>query len=184
MMETTNAPTRARIDQTREAPAARERANDRPATKLREAVYTPHGHLGMGLSAWYEMLKELIDSRELTWRLFLRDFSARYRQSMLGYLWAVVPSLVTAATFSYLNRSKVLPIAGTHLPYPVFVLLGMTVWQLFATGLTSATQSLVNAGSLITKINFPRETLVLAAFGQSLFQFLIGIVLVGIAFPL
>lgn len=150
----------------------------------REVVYTPDSHIGMGLGVWAQMAKELVDSRELTWRLFLRDFSARYRQSFLGYLWAVVPSIVTAATFTVLKGANVLPIQGTSLPYPVFVLLGMTVWQLFSVGLTNATQSLVNAGAMITKINFPRETLVLSAVGQSVLQFLIGCVLVAVSFAL
>jgi lipopolysaccharide transport system permease protein len=147
-------------------------------------VYTPNDRVGLGLEAWRDMAKELVDSRELTWRLFLRDFSARYRQSVLGYVWAVVPVLLTVVTFTWLNCSNVLAIGGTALPYPLFVLLGMTVWQLFASGLTGATQSLVNAGSLITKINFPRETLVLAAFGQSLFEFCIRAALVAGGFAL
>ncbi|MCW3054917.1 MAG: putative type transporter superfamily [Chthonomonadales bacterium] len=137
-----------------------------------------------GFATWIEMVRELYLSRELTWRLFLRDFAARYRQSFLGYIWAIVPSLVMVATFSWLNRTRVLPIGATILPYPVFVLLGMTVWQLFAGGLTSTTQSLVSAGSIITKINFPRETLVLAAFGQSLFEFLLRLALLAGAFAL
>ncbi|MBI4514580.1 MAG: ABC transporter permease [Deltaproteobacteria bacterium] len=149
-----------------------------------EITYSHRPRTGLGLSAWAEMGRELWASRELTWRLFQRDFSARYRQSVLGYLWAVVPVLVAVATFTWLNRAKVLPIAGTVLPYPVFLLLGLTVWQLFASGLTSATQSLVNAGSLIAKINFPRETLVLAATGQALVEFLIRAALVALAFAL
>jgi len=164
---------------TRSITGAREQAS---AKVSRSVVYSPNSHLGMGLGPWREMGRELVDSRELTWRLFLRDFSARYRQSVLGYIWAIVPSLVTAATFTLLNRSSVLTIRGTGLPYPLFVLLGMTVWQLFSVGLTNATQCLVLAGPLITKISFPRETLVLAAFGQSVFQFLIGLVLVTLAF--
>jgi lipopolysaccharide transport system permease protein len=155
------------------------RAGERAIT-----LYTPDDRIGMGLRAWRDMVRELVDSRELTWRLFLRDFSARYRQSILGYVWAVVPVLLTVATFTWLNRSSVLAIRGTALPYPLFVLLGMTVWQLFASGLTGATQSLVNAGSLITKINFPRETLVLAAFGQSVFEFAIRAALVAAGFAL
>jgi len=151
---------------------------------MSEIVYEPHGHLGMGLGAWREMVRELWLSRELTWRLFLRDFSARYRQSVFGYIWALAPALVTVATFSWLNRSNILPVGETALPYPVFVLLGMTVWQLFASGLTSTTQCLVSAGSMITKISFPRETLVLAAFGQSVFEFVIRAVLVAGAFLL
>ena len=150
----------------------------------RKVIYTPHGHLGIGLGAWREMTQELVDSRELTWRLFLRDFSARYRQSVLGYIWAIVPALVTTFVFTWLNRSHVLAIEGTKLPYSVFVLLGMTVWQLFSGGLTNATQSMVGASALITKINFPRETLVIAAFGQAIFEFFIRAVLLGAAFAL
>jgi lipopolysaccharide transport system permease protein len=149
---------------------------------LPEVVYTATGHLGLGLGLWRQMFRELIDSRELTWRLFLRDFSARYRQSVLGYIWAVVPVLMMVVTFTALKSSNVVPIAKTDLPYPLFVLLGLTVWQLFATGLQGATQSLVNAGSLITKINFPRETLVIAAVGQSVFEFLVRVVLVAAGF--
>lgn len=89
-----------------------------------------------------------------------------------------------AATFSWLNRTHVFPVQKTLLPYPLFVLLGTSVWQLFASGLTNSTQSLVAAGSLITKINFPRETLVLAAFGQSAFDFVVRLMLVVIAFAL
>lgn len=174
------------IDPLREVSPAdgRERVPGPDAAALREIVYTPHGHLGMGPAAWREMVEELVASRELTWRFLMRDISARYRQSVFGYLWAILPALLTTATFTWLNRANVLPVKGTDLPYPVFVLLGMSVWQLFATGLTNSTQSLVNAGSLISKIGFPRETLVIAAFGQSVFDFLIRIALLAAAFAL
>ena len=131
-----------------------------------EVVYTPDSHLGFGWHVWREMMRELIQSRELMWRLFLRDLSARYRQSVFGYVWAVMPAIVTVATFTYLKGSGTLPIGETNMPYPAYVLLGMSVWQLFATGLTRTTQSLVQASAIITKINFARETLVLAAFGE------------------
>jgi lipopolysaccharide transport system permease protein len=145
-------------------------------------IYTADGHLRLGMALWREMFQELVDSRELTWRLFLRDFSARFRQSVLGYIWALVPVLITVATFSWLNRSRILPITGTNLPYPLFVLIGMSVWQLFASGLSITTQSLASADTMITKINFPRETLVFSAFGQSIFEFVIRIGLVAIFF--
>ncbi len=177
------------------APSATKRMADRiePASAItheqtphseEEVVYSPFGHLGLGLSVWREMVRELINGRELIWRLYLRDFSARYRQSFLGYIWAVIPALVTAITFSWLNKTKMLPIPGTVLPYTLFVLINMSVWQLFANGLIGATQSLVSAGALITKINFPRESLVIAAVGQSVFQFVISIFLVAGAFIL
>ena len=147
-----------------------------------EVVYTPDAHLGFGWRVWRDMARELIQSRELMWRLFLRDLSARYRQSVFGYVWAVMPAIVTVVTFTYLKGSGTLPIGQTNMPYPAYVLLGMSVWQLFATGLTRTTQSLVQASAIITKINFARETLVLAAFGESIFNFLIRIVLIGVVF--
>ena len=155
-------------------------AEQTPAKRVTE--YTPSGHIGMGFGAWREMVQELWESRELTWRLFLRDFSARYRQSLLGYVWAFLPPLIMVATFTWLNRNNILPVGETKLPYPVYVLLGTTVWQLFASGLTGATQSLVGASALITKINFPREVLVLSAFMQSLLEFFVRCFLLVAAF--
>ena len=150
----------------------------------KQVEYTPDGHLGLGLKMWLEMIMELVETRELTWQLFLRDFSARYRQSALGLIWAILPVLVTTATFSYLSRANVLPIHGTKLPYPLFLLVGMSVWQLFASGLANSTQALVSAAALITKINFPRETLILAAFGQAVFEFFIRTFLLAAGFAL
>jgi len=149
---------------------------------IQEVTYTPDAHLGFGWRVWREMASELIGSRGLMWRLFVREVAARYRQSVFGYVWAVVPAIVTTITFTYLRGSGTLPIGQTNIPYPAYVLLGMTVWQLFATGLTRTTQSLVNARAIITKINFSRETLVFAAFGESVFNFLIRIVLLAVVF--
>lgn len=147
-----------------------------------EVIYKPDSHLGFGWGVWREMVQELMGGWGLVWRLFLRELSARYRQSIFGYVWAVLPAIATVVTFTYLNRSGTLPIGQTDMPYPAYVLLGMTVWQLFATGLTRAAQCLVNARAIITQINFSRETLVIAAFGESVFNFLIRILLIVIVF--
>lgn len=149
---------------------------------MQEVIYTPGSHIKSGLRQWRQMAVELVGGRELIWRFFLREFSARYRQSFFGYLWAVIPAIATAAVFTYLNHSGTLPIARTEIPYPVYVLLGMTVWQLFATGLTRSAQCLVNARAIITQINFSRESLVIAAFCEAAFNFLIRIVLIAAAF--
>jgi lipopolysaccharide transport system permease protein len=148
----------------------------------KEVVYTPTSGLGFGLTVWAEMVRQLILGRELIWRLLLRDLSARYRQSVLGYIWAVVPALGTVIMFTYIYDAKLLPIGKTDIPYPAYVLLGMTVWQLFANGITATTQSLVGAGPLLSRVQFLREALVLAAYGQSVLDFLIRLALVGIVF--
>jgi len=150
--------------------------------KSKRIVYIPNRHLKLGVKVWLEMLKELKDSRELILRLFIRDFSAKYRQSFLGYLWAVFLPFMAIVTFMFLNRSGILNIGKTDVPYPLFALVGLTVWQLFSTGVVSGTNSLVRAGGMITKINFPRETLVFSSLAQSLFEFIIKTLLIVISF--
>ncbi len=151
---------------------------------MEQTVYTPGSHIERGLRQWGKMAGELFAARELIWRFFLREFSARYRQSFFGCLWAVMPAIIMAATFTYLNRTGTLMIAQTDLPYPLYVLLGMTVWELFATGLTRSAQSLVNARAIITQINFSRETLVIAAFCEAMLDFMIRAVVIAAAFAI
>lgn len=149
---------------------------------LKETVYTPDAHLGFSWRTWKEMATGVVGSRGLTWRLFLRQVSARYRQSVLGYFWAVLPAIATVVTFTFLNRSEVLSIGETNIPYPAYVLLGMTVWQLFSNGITSTATSISSAGDMIKKVRFPHESLVLAAFGQSVLDFLIRLALLAAVF--
>jgi len=128
------------------------------------------------------MVRELVASRELIWRLFLRDFKARYKQTVLGILWAFIMPFVAVGTFVFLNRSGILNIGDVNIPYPAYALLGLTIWQLFADGLRGCSGAIVAGGSMVVKINFPKETLVIAALGQTLVNTLIRLGLVVIIF--
>ena len=141
-----------------------------------KVVYTSAGVQRDGVSGWQFMFKELAESRRLIWLLMLRDISVRYRQSILGYVWAVVPQIATVSVFAFLHASRVLPIGGTRIPYVAYAVWGISVWQFFAGCLLSCTNSLALSGSLVTKVNFPRETLVIAAVGQPTFDFLVRLV--------
>ena len=147
-----------------------------PRHDLQEVTYTPDSLRGLPWHVWSAMLAELWDSRELIWRLMYRDFAARYRQSVLGYLWAVIPPVVMVVVFTYLTSRRVLPIGQVPVPYPVFALWSISIWHLFANSLVACTNSLLSAGSLVTKINFPKSALVVAAPGQAVFEFLIRLV--------
>jgi lipopolysaccharide transport system permease protein len=141
-----------------------------------EVEYTPRGARRVGVGGWAIMVKELAESRRLIWLLILRDISVRYRQSMLGYVWAVVPQIATVGVFAFLHASRVLPIGATRIAYVAYALWGISVWQLFAGCLSNCTTSLVSSGSLVTKVNFPRESLVIAALGQPVFDFFVRLV--------
>lgn len=111
--------------------------------------------------------------RTLVWYLFERDFRAQYKQSFLGYSAVLAPPLITAAIFTFVARTRIVPIGATTLPYPMFVLLGLTVWGLFAGVVTAGTSSLSAAANLLHKMNFPREAIVVAAAGRPLTETLI-----------
>lgn len=128
------------------------------------------------------MVSELLDNRRLIWLLICRDISVRYRQSVLGYVWAVIPQMVTVGAFAILNAWRVVPMGKTAVPYVIYAAWGISIWQLFAGCVSSCTLSLVSSGSVVTKINFPRETLVIAAIGQPIFDFLVRLVPVIVVF--
>ena len=143
--------------------------------KNTKKIYTSNSMRAKGVAVWACMTEELWDSRELIWRLMVRDLSVRYRQSILGYVWAVLPQIATVALFAYLSKHRVFDMGETQLPYVIHALWSISVWQLFSTCLISCTNSLVNSGGLVTKVNFPKEALVVAAIGQAIFEFFIRI---------
>ncbi len=128
------------------------------------------------------MWREIKGARGLVWRLFIREFSARYRQSVLGVLWALFMPLVMVGFFVGMNRSGILNIEEVEIPYPLYAIIGLTIWNVFAAGLTSTSQSLVGAGGMVSKINFPKAALILAATGQSIAELLIRIILITVVF--
>ncbi len=148
-------------------------------------TYQPDNQIKMGfLSAWKEIINSLYGSRELIWRLFVRDFLAKYKQSLLGFAWAVLNPLITVGIFVYLNKAGLFNIGKTHVPYPVFALVGLSVWTLFATGLSACSNSIVNAGAMVVKINFPKSSLVISSMAQAVVDFLVRIFLAVIVFAI
>jgi lipopolysaccharide transport system permease protein len=146
-------------------------------------TYEPDNSLKNGyLSIFSEIFNELRRNRWLTYQLFKRDFFAVYKQSFIGVLWALIIPLVSVGTFIVLNRSGIFNIGDINVPYPIYAILGMAFWQLFSTGLVASSNSLVSAGSMITKINFSKKSLVIASTGQSIVSFLIQFGLVAILF--
>lgn len=156
--------------------------------KPSKIIYTPNGPQVEEEAGLFHvsrlMWDELISARELIWRLVIRDFSARYRQSVFGIFWAVILPIVSVSIFIVINSAGVLnlDVHDIGIPYPLYVLIGLSIWNLFAGGLTSSSQALVNSGSIIVKINFPKVALILAATGQSLIDFALSLILIGLSF--
>lgn len=130
---------------------------------------------------WAELrLAELVEYRELAAFLVWRDVKVRYKQTALGVAWAILQPLATMVLFTIVfGRLAGLPSDGT--PYPLFALVGLLPWQVFAGSLTGAAQSLVGSAGLITKVYFPRLVVPLASALATLVDFFVAsIVLAGL----
>ena len=116
--------------------------------------------------------RELWHYRELLWILAQRDIKVRYKQTALGALWAVIQPFGQMVVFTLLFAHNGFPTEGV--PAPVFYFAGLLPWQLFASSLSTAGNSLVGSQHLITKVYFPRLVIPMAAVVTTLIDFAIS----------
>ncbi len=141
-------------------------------------VYRPESRLLHPISLLRQMVHDLCNSRELGFRIFIRDFNAEYRQTFLGYIWAFLPPLLTTSVFIFLNKTNMIK-SGIleNVPQPVFILIGMLYWQLFVDSLLYPSKIIEASKNLITKISFPVESLILAGLLRCITNFFIRLIL-------
>ncbi|MBI5882789.1 MAG: ABC transporter permease [Elusimicrobia bacterium] len=125
------------------------------------------------------MCRDLLGSRELAWRLMARDLSARYRQSLLGFIWAFATPIFMVAALTLAVDAKLVNAGNTSLPYPAFVLLGMVLWQTFTDALNAPAQAMIGAKTFLARLKFPHEALILAKLGEAAFDFMIKLALLA-----
>ena len=147
----------------------------------RITIYTPDSLLINPVKLVREMFRDLVASRELAWRLTVRDLSAQYRQTFLGFLWAIILPLANTLVWIFLSRSGVVNVNETSLPYPVYVFTGTMLWAILMDAVNAPLQIVTASKSMLAKINFPREALVVAGIYQTLVNALIKVVLLLIA---
>jgi lipopolysaccharide transport system permease protein len=146
-------------------------------TELPITHHTPESKIRHPIALMKEMFRDLRASRELAWRLVIRDISAQYRQTALGYFWAVFPPLVTSLVLILLRSSAVMDIKGIGIPYPAYVMMGTVFFQLFVDALNAPLKIVSESKAIFTKINLPREAFILSGMGQVLFSFGIKLIL-------
>lgn len=144
-------------------------------------IYTPDSLLSSPLRMAREMLRDLASSRELAWRLTVRDLSAQYRQTFLGFLWAILLPLANTLVWVFLSRSGVVNVSDTPLPYPVYVFTGTMLWAILMDALNAPLQIVTASKIMLARINFPREALVVAGIYQTIVNALIKVTLLLIA---
>lgn len=123
-----------------------------------------------------EYWRDLWRFRELFYVLAWRDISVRYKQTVIGVLWALIQPFLTMIVFTIIF-SKLAKMPSQGVPYPLLVFGGMLPWQFFANSLTGASQSLVTNSNLISKVYFPRLVIPASAVVTALADFMISFVL-------
>ncbi len=124
-------------------------------------------------------LRELKQYRDLLYFLIARDIKVKYKQTVLGGLWAVIQPFFMMVVFT-LFFGKLAKIPSDGIPYPIFNYTAMVAWTYFAQAVSQSGNSIVGSGSLITKVYFPRIIIPITPVFAGLLDFSIAfVVLLG-----
>ena len=133
-------------------------------------IYTSESLLLSPAKVLRGMFSDLLSGRELAWQLAVRDIRGQYRQAFFGMLWALLLPLASAFTWIFLDASGIVDVGETAVPYPYYAFTGTMLWTIFLEALNAPLQQVNGARSLLTKLNFPREALILSGIYQVCFN--------------
>lgn len=117
---------------------------------------------------------ELWSYRELFYFFTWRDIKVKYKQTTLGFMWAILQPLLMTTIFTFfIGRSLNVPSEG--IAYPIFAFSGLLLWSIFSSGITNAGNSMVSNAQIIKKIYFPRLIIPISSILVSVFDFAIAL---------
>ena len=123
--------------------------------------------------------KELIQYKDLLFFMVLKDIKVLYKQTILGFTWAIIRPFISMIIFSIIFGNMA-NISSDGIPYPVFSYVALVPWMFFASSMTKSTQSLISNVGIFTKVYFPRIIIPLTPIISSLVDFFIALVIVFI----
>ena len=133
-------------------------------------VYDPSPALRHFRRLLPQMVNDLATARILALALAKRDILAMYQQTFLGYFWAFLLPVVNTLTWLFLRGAGIVKLEDTTMSYPVYVITGTVLWQVFTEAFQAPIQEVAASKTLLTKINFPREALILSGIWKTLFN--------------
>src|SRR5579863_5179971 len=119
----------------------------------------------------WQKLTEIIKHRELIWNLVKRDLKARYKVSVLGFLWSLLRPLFMMLIFTIVFSKMLKWDIRMNFPYPIFLLCAILPWQFLTGALNSGAHCLLSNESLIKKVYLPREIFPIASVLAELVNF-------------
>lgn len=120
--------------------------------------------------------KEIWDARELFYYFAWRDIKVKYKQTLFGFLWAIIQPLAMMGIL-YFFMSKKVEADGLKIPYLIYSLSGLIIWNIFSTGVTNAGNSMMQNANIIKKIYFPRLIIPVSSIIVGIFDFIWALVL-------
>jgi lipopolysaccharide transport system permease protein len=118
-------------------------------------------------------LSKLRQYKDLVWTLSLHRIKVRYKQSVLGILWAFLQPISMMLVFTFIF-SLIARMPSEGIPYAIFAFTALLPWNYFSTSVSNATSSLVKDAQFVTKVYFPREILPITYIIAALFDFAIA----------
>lgn len=144
--------------------------------ELETKIYQKENNIRIG-KLLKDSLGDIRTSRFLAKQLAVRDIKAQYRQSYLGILWAFITPLTTAFVWIFLNSTGTIRLSDTGIPYPVYAFSGTLIWAIIVESINSPTSSTNAARGIMSKINFPKEALIISGIYKLLFNSSVKIVI-------
>lgn len=119
--------------------------------------------------------RELLDYKELFFFFTWRDIKVKYKQTVMGFLWAILQPILLMLIFTFfIGRTFAIPSDGIE--YSVFVFSGLILWLIFSSGIANAGNSMVTNAQIIKKIYFPRLIIPISAILVAVFDFLMAFI--------
>lgn len=139
-------------------------------------VYTADSRVRSPGDVLREMFAALPHSRYLAYRLFIKDLRAEYSRTALGVLWDFLDPIILGGVFYLLMRFRVIDPGHLGIPYVLFVIYGLLIYQTFAEGITLSLDVLRRSGSMLAHLKVPPEALLLSVIYRLLFTSLFRII--------
>jgi lipopolysaccharide transport system permease protein len=117
-----------------------------------------------------DSLKDIYTSRFLAKQLASRDIKSQYRESLLGIFWAFVTPLSTALVWIFINNSGAVALDDTGVPYALFVFSGTLMWSTLTDAINMPMMITKGSMGIMSKINFPKEALLISGFYKLLYN--------------
>jgi lipopolysaccharide transport system permease protein len=125
-------------------------------------VYEPNQRAKMGwFETWQKLFYNIVQSRELIWQLFRRDFFMSYKKSFIGFSWIFITPIMGIVSWIFYNATGILQPGDVGIPYPAYVLLSSSIYGLWGSFQAAATNTLTAGNGFINQVSYPHDVLLI-----------------------